>query len=181
MTYLLDCECGIQIPVGEGMAGASVTCRCGRRIAVPSLAELRRRPPGPEDAAQAAAPQVLETAPPAFTPEHTAVIGGVATCMRIVGVAFILIGGIQLASGLTILAQGGCYGVVQGVLSLVIGGLTFQAALAFGQVADGPGDPFRRLMGALESLWTVYRLQVALLIIGLIGSLTVLIVALASM
>lgn len=49
MQYQLDCECGDQVSVGEGAAGSTRECRCGRTLVVPSLDELRRqaglRPP----------------------------------------------------------------------------------------------------------------------------------------
>jgi hypothetical protein len=40
------CECGEELPVTEGLAGASIQCQCGRTLQVPSLSELRRRTPG---------------------------------------------------------------------------------------------------------------------------------------
>jgi len=43
MHVPLSCQCGKQILVTEGSAGASVPCECGRTIQVPSLGEFRRR------------------------------------------------------------------------------------------------------------------------------------------
>jgi hypothetical protein len=43
MKFRVDCPCGEHIEVGEGAAGATFMCSCGRPIAVPSLAELRTR------------------------------------------------------------------------------------------------------------------------------------------
>lgn len=37
----LHCECGESTQVGEGFAGASMECRCGRQIQVPALHQLR--------------------------------------------------------------------------------------------------------------------------------------------
>jgi hypothetical protein len=43
VEYQLGCECGADVTVEETAAGTTVPCRCGRRVAVPSLRELRRR------------------------------------------------------------------------------------------------------------------------------------------
>src|SRR5713226_3088371 len=43
MKFRVDCLCGEHVEVGEGAAGATFACSCGRAIAVPSLAELRTR------------------------------------------------------------------------------------------------------------------------------------------
>lgn len=43
MQYELDCECGDYVTVEEMAAGTTALCRCGRRIIIPSLRELRRR------------------------------------------------------------------------------------------------------------------------------------------
>ncbi len=43
MDYYVPCECGNEVPVSEGAAGASLRCDCGRTISVPSLDELRRQ------------------------------------------------------------------------------------------------------------------------------------------
>lgn len=42
MTYHVPCECGKHLQVDAVQAGATVRCRCGRDVAVPSLSELRR-------------------------------------------------------------------------------------------------------------------------------------------
>jgi hypothetical protein len=39
----LPCECGRQVALTEGAAGARVQCACGRTLRVPSLSELRRQ------------------------------------------------------------------------------------------------------------------------------------------
>jgi Domain of unknown function (DUF1922) len=43
MEAQLRCQCGQTLVVSQGAAGAKVSCRCGRSVAVPSLRELRRR------------------------------------------------------------------------------------------------------------------------------------------
>jgi|GEM_PF-2516781 hypothetical protein len=37
----VDCECGVRTAVSAGMAGSTLTCRCGQTIALPALGELR--------------------------------------------------------------------------------------------------------------------------------------------
>jgi hypothetical protein len=43
MKFRINCPCGDHIEVGEGAAGATFQCACGRPISVPSLTELRTR------------------------------------------------------------------------------------------------------------------------------------------
>src|SRR5262245_9265289 len=54
MVFHLRCECGEYVPVSEGAAGAQVPCPCGRTIAVPSLADLRKQAGLPTPRASAA-------------------------------------------------------------------------------------------------------------------------------
>jgi hypothetical protein len=42
MEYFLQCPCGIQTAVTDGAAGTSLSCTCGRALAVPRLGVLRR-------------------------------------------------------------------------------------------------------------------------------------------
>ncbi|MCS5629968.1 MAG: hypothetical protein NZ744_03995 [Pirellulaceae bacterium] len=41
-TYLLTCECGLDIPVQVAQAGDQLTCSCGSRIAVPNLRDVKQ-------------------------------------------------------------------------------------------------------------------------------------------
>src|SRR5438552_19001998 len=43
MKFRVNCPCGDYLEVGEGAAGASFACSCGKPLVVPSLAELRTR------------------------------------------------------------------------------------------------------------------------------------------
>jgi hypothetical protein len=43
MDFDVRCDCGEYVTVSEGTAGARVPCPCGRTVAVPSLADLRRQ------------------------------------------------------------------------------------------------------------------------------------------
>src|SRR5581483_2345095 len=45
MQYRLSCECGRELIVSEGSAGASVACACGASVKVPSLGALRSQGP----------------------------------------------------------------------------------------------------------------------------------------
>ena len=41
-TYLLTCECGLDMPVQVVQAGDQLTCSCGARIAVPNLRDVKQ-------------------------------------------------------------------------------------------------------------------------------------------
>jgi hypothetical protein len=41
MAYVLECDCGRQLPVRPGSAGAALTCECGRSVVAPSYSRLR--------------------------------------------------------------------------------------------------------------------------------------------
>jgi hypothetical protein len=41
VEFRIDCQCGKQIVVREGSAGATIVCACGRAVSVPSLSQLR--------------------------------------------------------------------------------------------------------------------------------------------
>jgi hypothetical protein len=43
MYFHLRCECGKDVAVSEGAAGASLACPCGRRVVAPELRDLQRR------------------------------------------------------------------------------------------------------------------------------------------
>lgn len=43
-TYLLTCECGLDLPVQVAQAGDQLTCSCGTRIAVPNLRDVKQLP-----------------------------------------------------------------------------------------------------------------------------------------
>jgi hypothetical protein len=44
MNLAVCCECGRSVPVAASDAASSVSCSCGRRVVVPTLAEFRDRP-----------------------------------------------------------------------------------------------------------------------------------------
>ena len=43
-AYLINCECGNTLPVEVGQAGGQITCRCGAKLDVPPLRQLRQLP-----------------------------------------------------------------------------------------------------------------------------------------
>ena len=43
-TYLLTCECGLDMPVQVAQAGDQLTCSCGALIAVPNLRDVKQLP-----------------------------------------------------------------------------------------------------------------------------------------
>ena len=43
-TYLLTCECGLDMPVQVAQAGDQLTCSCGARITVPNLRDVKQLP-----------------------------------------------------------------------------------------------------------------------------------------
>src|SRR5947208_3547697 len=48
MPYRIACECGESVTVAETAAGTTALCRCGRKVVIPSLRELRRQAGVPE-------------------------------------------------------------------------------------------------------------------------------------
>ena len=42
MTFHYTCECGYALPIAASSAGAVVPCRCGRKVKIPKLSELKR-------------------------------------------------------------------------------------------------------------------------------------------
>jgi hypothetical protein len=71
MQVRLRCECGREILVTTGDAGASLACACGRTVEVPSLEEFRKLP--------AVAPPADEE-PPGSLFGAVLVVGGALLC-----------------------------------------------------------------------------------------------------
>jgi len=42
--YLIECDCGNQVPVDVGQAGGQIACSCGAKLDVPQLRKLRHLP-----------------------------------------------------------------------------------------------------------------------------------------
>jgi hypothetical protein len=66
----------------------------------------------------------------------------------------------QLLTGAVMIAKGGFIALIEGMLSLVIGGFTLKAAGAFRQIVSSTGNDIGYLMSALGTLRDLYRLQV---------------------
>ncbi|MBN1394151.1 MAG: hypothetical protein JW959_03940 [Pirellulales bacterium] len=47
--YLLPCRCGRTVPVEPRQAGETVVCRCGARLSVPSMLEIKSLEPAPSE------------------------------------------------------------------------------------------------------------------------------------
>lgn len=61
--YLLPCSCGQKVRVANAQAGGQVACRCGNRLAVPTLRGLRELEPAPAD---------VQAVKPGWSPLHGA-------------------------------------------------------------------------------------------------------------
>jgi hypothetical protein len=105
-----------------------------------------------------------------FSREQNEVIASLAFNMKIVGVVSLIAGALLVVGGFVLLAKGGVPAFIQGVLALVIGGFTVQAAAAFRRIVESQGDDIGHLMTALGALRSLYRLQVFLLCIALVVS-----------
>lgn len=91
--------------------------------------------------------------------------------MRFVSYFLIVSGALGAISGfITILqgVQGGFSGIVQGVILLVTGIWTINAAKAFQLIVDTQGNDIENLMGALGQLRKLYTLQYWLFLIAVI-------------
>jgi len=102
VEFQIPCKCGKSLFVTEGMAGASIRCRCGRAVLLPSLREMKSR--------YAAVPDVHLAEPEA----HPAapVVLGVFVCLlygvpALVGALALLAAGLPLAClGFLVAAMG---------------------------------------------------------------------------
>jgi hypothetical protein len=107
MAFLIACECGEQLAVGEGAAGTTVHCPCGRAVAVPPLRELRQRPRvedgrTPARAAEAA-PATAASEPPARLPAEA---GSVVGPRVLAVIAALLFAAVLCLTGLLAFAHG---------------------------------------------------------------------------
>jgi hypothetical protein len=88
--------------------------------------------------------------------------------MSAVGIILLIAGVIQLIAGVVMIAKGGAVPLIQGLLSVVIGGFTLKAAGAFRQIISSTGDDMGCLMRALGTLRDLYRLQVVAVVAALV-------------
>jgi hypothetical protein len=99
-----------------------------------------------------------------FTPRQIEIIRSLASYMRIVGLVSVICGCLLVVLGLFL---GLASGLLQGVVVLIIGGVTMQAASAFRHIVGSQEGHIGHLMTALSALRTLYKLQVTLLCIVL--------------
>jgi hypothetical protein len=118
-----------------------------------------------------------------FTEKQERIISGVASSMRIVGLVLLTLGGLQIAVAVVggITGRMGSASVaagVEGILGLVIGSFTMGAGTAFRRIVDTKGNDIGHLMEGFVALGSLYRVQIALLIIATILSCAALALAL---
>jgi len=126
-----------------------------------------------------------------FSGSQNELIGDLAKKMNFVGILMIagavislIAGVITLFAGFTGATQGGfdLSSIIQGVLLLLIGIWTRNAAQAFKRVVSTTGTDIENLMGALGELRKLYTLQYWLTIIALVFlALTLILVLIAAL
>ena len=128
---------------------------------------------GPEDAA----PRLpVPGGPYEFTEPQNATIASLVRYMRLAGIALLLFGLLQAASGL-ISTRHGWSLLVQAAVSLVLGALLMTIAARFRRIVDSRGRDIGHLMEALSGLRLMYALQVWTVAAGI--ALIALVLALA--
>lgn len=109
-----------------------------------------------------------------FTSSQNQLIGDLAKKMNFVGILMVVSGVISIIGGIVTLfaatSQGGFdfSSIVNGVLLLLTGLWTRNAAQAFNRVVNTAGTDIENMMGALGELRKLYTLQYWLIIIVLI-------------
>lgn len=105
-----------------------------------------------------------------FTIAQNNTIEGLASRMKIIGVLYLVVGGVLTLAGIWTLTQS----LIQGLVSLVqvvffgfMGYWTVQAAASFKLIVQTRGNDISYLMTALEDLRKIYNLQVWLLLVVL--------------
>lgn len=92
--------------------------------------------------------------------EQRALISSLAWYMRVLGVVLIVLGGFQLTFGLLANRSGNAGPLIQGLLGLIMGGLTAGVASNFRRVVESRGQDISHLMDALSGLKLIYAIQV---------------------
>jgi hypothetical protein len=105
-----------------------------------------------------------------FNEQQNELISSLASCMGVMGIILLivgalklLVGALKLLAGAVTIVMGGAVALsagIEGLLWLVIGGLTLKAAGAFRQIVSSTGNDMDDLMRALGTLRDLYRLQV---------------------
>ena len=94
-----------------------------------------------------------------FTGEQIETIRSLASYMRVVAVAGVLMGLVALLAGFVSHRRGGEF-LIHGLLLVIIGSLTYSAASAFMRTVETRGRDIENLMDALRRLKSVYAIQV---------------------
>ena len=114
-----------------------------------------------------------------FTEAQNNVFMGLASAMKFVGIVSTILGGLSLTpvlfSPITLLVNG-----PQAALLIVIGIWTTRASNSVQAIVDTQGNDVQHLMTAMDGLSKLYRLQRALMILGLVLMLIVVAVLVVS-
>ncbi len=103
-----------------------------------------------------------------FSSSQNELIKNLAEKMRFVSYFLIGVGVLIAVSGAITLLRGGIANLITGVVQIVIGVWTNNAATAFKRIVDTEGNDIENLMGALGELRKLYNLQYWLLILTFI-------------
>lgn len=109
-----------------------------------------------------------------FSQEQNVVVGGLAKKMKFVGIFGILIGVVYLLTGLINKTNLGV-----GIVNIIIGIWTINAARSFQLVVDTQGNDIKNLMDALGELKKLFNLQYWIYIIAIVIITLAVIVVLA--
>lgn len=117
-----------------------------------------------------------------FTPEQNTLFSNLAAKLRIVGIAFMVLGVLQ---SFLAFVNNGTFGVITGVLGgvlfAVIGVLMVNAASSFKLIVDTEGQDISNLMQALRSLLSMYTIQFWALVVSVLLVLLVVIQAIITL
>lgn len=101
----------------------------------------------------------MQTQPYEFDQTQNRLIDGLSQKMRFVSYFLIALGVLLVLIGIVRIRAGGFGSAIQGVLQIVIGIWTKQAAASFQKVVATEGSDIQNLMGALRELRKLYTLQ----------------------
>lgn len=114
-------------------------------------------------------PQMTQTSSYEFSSTEERLIGDLAGNMKFVSYFLIIISFFQIFAGILRIAFiEGISIIITGIINLIIGFWTSQAASSFRLVAKTKGHDIGNLMNALKQLKKLYALQYWLLIIALV-------------
>lgn len=103
-----------------------------------------------------------------FNSSQNELIADLVKKMRFVSYFLIVMGVLGIIGGLITFLAGGLAGIVQGVVYLLIGIWTLNAAKSFDKIVTTEGRDIENLMGALGELRKLYGLQYWLLMIAVV-------------